>query len=529
MESIARKLDLFYHKKVTNIIVSMVLSILFAIAVFTSSNPIWNYSGVDSACFILMGRGILSGKIPYLDLVDNKGPVLYFLNALGQFIFPNTIGIWILEILFLFVSLRTIAWITHKMNIRMDFLPQVCYLIIISRLIENGNMGEEYSNLFSLLAFAVALNYVFDNRQKISRKYGFSIGILFCLSFFIRPNNALPIAALIIVLAVGLIIQKDYKNLGICVLSAFLGFLIVFIPLLLYLFIHGAVVDWISQTFLVNLLYAQDSGQTILQMLNSNYGYKCLAMFVLSMFGIVGGVINRSYSFRMKLYTFAVGFAALVSFYSAFISRFSYGHYLLINTVPTIISLILLLSCSRKCELETTEDNFAGTKFKVHKQFYSKEYIVVFFSVMLICIMSVSAVRGISGNIIGFGSTLFNYISGADSRHSEMLKLAAYIPEKEKNSVYVLDGGTSNASDLYNQMGLLPCKRLFIANDRFRRLIFGIDNEYRSYFTTNPPKWALTCSKLNKTDYADDYDTICSKYQLVDSNDYGVYLYHRRE
>jgi hypothetical protein len=109
-----------------------------------------------------------------------------------------------------------------------------------------------------------------------------------------------------------------------------------------------------------------------------------------------------------------------------------------------------------------------------------------------------------------------------------MLGLAEYIPKDEKSSVYILDGGTTNANDLYVQMGLLPCKKLFVAVDRFCRLIPGMEEEYKSYLKQDAPKWIITASKLNVESYPLEFDEMNRNYKLVTSNDYGIYLYQRK-
>ena len=37
----------------------------------------------DSGVFIYTGKQVLDGKIPYLDVWDHKGPLLYYINAFG--------------------------------------------------------------------------------------------------------------------------------------------------------------------------------------------------------------------------------------------------------------------------------------------------------------------------------------------------------------------------------------------------------------------------------------------------------------
>ena len=68
---------------------------------------------VDVNCFVTVGQGILEGKLPYRDLMEQKGPLLYVLHALAVAIAPGRYwGIWLMETLLLagalFVLWRTL-------------------------------------------------------------------------------------------------------------------------------------------------------------------------------------------------------------------------------------------------------------------------------------------------------------------------------------------------------------------------------------------------------------------------------------
>jgi hypothetical protein len=266
------------------------MTILFGVSVYTSANPIYSYSGVDSSCFFLLGRGINNGYIPYVDLVDNKGLVLYFLNAFPQFFYPDKMSayarvmVWLEEAIFLFVSLRIIVYISKRYGGKTGFLPQLFYLMSILPLIENGNMCEEYTNLFTLIAFLFFVKYIFDDGNKFSFKYGLVFGIVFTLSFFVRPNNAMPIAALIMVFCGGLIMKKAYKNLLLYIVSGAIGFAFVFLPIIIYLLANGALDDCIEQTVIANLGYADDSGLTIREVLFTPYGFTAICILLISLF-----------------------------------------------------------------------------------------------------------------------------------------------------------------------------------------------------------------------------------------------------
>ncbi|MFL2030484.1 hypothetical protein ACEN34_12965, partial [Loigolactobacillus zhaoyuanensis] len=88
---------------VNNIWIGM-LSIILS---FTySSNPIIPYDDQhDGSMFYYFGRIMNQGLHAYSDAFDHKGPLLFYINALG---YPTVFGIkllWIIEIISLFLTL----------------------------------------------------------------------------------------------------------------------------------------------------------------------------------------------------------------------------------------------------------------------------------------------------------------------------------------------------------------------------------------------------------------------------------------
>ena len=55
---------------------------------------------VDVNCFFTVGRGITHGLVPYRDLYDQKGPLLYFVYALAALISEHSfLGVFVIETL----------------------------------------------------------------------------------------------------------------------------------------------------------------------------------------------------------------------------------------------------------------------------------------------------------------------------------------------------------------------------------------------------------------------------------------------
>src|SRR3989304_9694630 len=65
----------------------------------------------DSGVFLYTGSRLLQGETPYLDVWDHKGPLIYFVNAVGVLLDPGgERGIWLLEGAALLVS----GWLCYR-------------------------------------------------------------------------------------------------------------------------------------------------------------------------------------------------------------------------------------------------------------------------------------------------------------------------------------------------------------------------------------------------------------------------------
>lgn len=508
--------------------VSFLMAFVFALSVFTGTNPIWGYSGVDSACFILMGRGMINGFVPYRDLVDNKGLVLYLINAIGQLLFQDTniqiFGIWIIELLFLFFSLLLIDGFTEIFGCKkiLSIILQILYLMAIFPLIEIGNMGEEYTCFFTLLAFRLCARYLLEGKTDHFWCYGMSMGVLFSLCFFVRPNNALPIAGMVLALAIYFMIRREWGRLFTSAGTFSVGTFIVVIPIVVYLVVNQALYDCVSQTFLANMNYFGDSGNSFVSLLSTAYGHKAIIYFLICFFGVYL-FFNKCRKYD-SFCAFALGIltGACLSFFSAFISGFAYLHYLLVSIPSFLISLLLAIGVMRRADFEEkcnkkTED--------VHGKFlWEMIYLLpVFLSLML---LAWESPHSFMGNLKSCVSTASSFLREGNYRTNQMLDIAERIPDREKNEVYILEEGESKSTDLYVQARLFPYKRIFICGDRFARLVPDLNGEYSSYFTTDKPEWLILSIPLSSFQMQDQKCMIEDDYMQVYINDYDVGLYH---
>lgn len=133
------------------------------------TTPISPYYGNDSAFFLLMGKGVTQGKIPYLDLYDQKGPMIFYVNALGYLLTGDRYGIFLMQI----VNLTAACLIVYRLarfwlRSGASLAVVAAYLFVYVGTVQDGNMTEEW--IPALLAAAdVSLAAVSQKRRERER------------------------------------------------------------------------------------------------------------------------------------------------------------------------------------------------------------------------------------------------------------------------------------------------------------------------------------------------------------------------
>ena len=105
------------------IIISVFASTVFILLFSYSTSPLYPYYyGTDSAQFLTIGKAWALGKIPYIDVFDHKGPLIFFIDMLGFLIswggVKQTIGIMIIQIVFMSFTLIATNQIVKLYNIK---------------------------------------------------------------------------------------------------------------------------------------------------------------------------------------------------------------------------------------------------------------------------------------------------------------------------------------------------------------------------------------------------------------------------
>jgi hypothetical protein len=245
----------FSRKTAGLILQSFLLLAVVLIVISPVAPPYEPIPARDQGVYLYIGQQILKGDIPYRDVWDHKGPLIYYINALGLWMTGSVWGVWLIQVLFLFLAAIS-GWLAMQMvfDPLTAFSGTILWLAAFPEVVDHGNSVEEYSLLFQ---FAAA--YFFLRAQKTSKGYWneLLIGMTAALAFSLRPNNIGIHLAIGLVLAAGLFSATERIHTLKRIVWAAAGSGIVFAVIAVYFAAHKALGDLFNQVFIFNYYYSR--------------------------------------------------------------------------------------------------------------------------------------------------------------------------------------------------------------------------------------------------------------------------------
>lgn len=319
-------------KTIQNIglILQFVILLLVVLAVLATSAPLYHPDpGRDQGVYLYIGQQILDGKIPYRDVWDHKGPIIYYINALGLYLTGSAWGVWILEIVFLFTAaLLGYFAIRSVFDAPIAFASSILWLISLPSILIEGNHVEEYSLLFQ---FASIYFYFRSEKEMHGYWNEFLIGVTAALSLALRPNNIGVHVSIVLVLLLNLIFSPKRRSQNVKqIINIIFGGLVVLSAIAVYFAINDSLWYLFDTVFVYNYYYSR--------MVSINYweslafGYKYLTFLIpLGLLGLIGaaGYYLRYWKHDTNKTHFAlfVFVATPVQMYLSIISGRLYTHY----------------------------------------------------------------------------------------------------------------------------------------------------------------------------------------------------------
>lgn len=217
----------------------------------------------DEGIFGYIGQVINANGVPYKDAIDQKPPVVFFINALALRLFPpNASGIHLFlhfyNLLTLFVLFFTVK--NYSNSISMAMWTAFVYAILSSSRNVQGFTAS--SEMFMLLPMSLSLLFIVLAIRKESVFYCFSSGVCGALTFWTKQTGAFVIL-FILLYFISNIIQKIHTNKKTVsysireVLAWGSGFIFISLMIAGYFYFHHAFHDFVYWSFTHTFFYSQ--------------------------------------------------------------------------------------------------------------------------------------------------------------------------------------------------------------------------------------------------------------------------------
>lgn len=244
----------------------------------SKSSPLYPMNDwVDVNCFFTMGKSLLEGLVPYRDLYEQKGPVLYFVYAIIALFSPGSyFGVYLLEVLtyglFLYYSGKIAGLYLEESALVWILTAILGALIPVTKAFAHGGSVEEMCLFMSAYGLYVALNAMKQGRTLTFRE-AFTCGIWSaCLLWIKYTMLGLYLGLAIFIVFWYLCWEKAGRALLKTIGAFFAGIGAVTLVVFLYFLVNGALGDLFTVYFYNNIfLYAKEPEQSRLVTI-----YECL-------------------------------------------------------------------------------------------------------------------------------------------------------------------------------------------------------------------------------------------------------------
>ena len=371
-------------KIISNILIIISLLIIAFLICMKSPNDIFsvgNAPSTDSSVFQYIGTSMAKGYIPYLELFDHKGLLLYFINYIGISI-STSAGIWLIEFAFMFVSLLSAYRLARKFASKPISLLIV--VIAFSQLyyyFEGGNLTEEYALPFLLISLNIFFDFFLNpikylNSKQKEKTKGlkldfklFNIPVCICgiccaCVLFLRANMISVWIVFILMVLIYCIVQKKYIEIAKFAISFLTGILIVSIPMIIYLAKNGALESFVNAYILFNMKYSSHNTKT--QRLTAFIHFFNTAITILAFIIIIMKIYNQIK--KKEQWYFNLGYFIYMLITLALIGMPGniYGHYGMVMIPALIYPYCIMYQFLEEKEMKSKAINLIVTAYLLY-------------------------------------------------------------------------------------------------------------------------------------------------------------------
>lgn len=301
----------FRHWKIYGICLLIACVFFF---LFGFNSPIYTFnSEPDYNWFITMGHGLLAGKIPYRDLFEQKGPVVYFVTAFAC-LFPNpNLIVFFLEIfsmsLFFFFAYRIISKSLNTFYSLTAILVLALAIFTSWSRIRSAATVEEFSLPIYTYFLLCWLEYMTEHKDW-NWVRALCLGLCLGLMLWIKFTLVYFILVPMLIWFISNLYHHKYRFLFNNLVMMFCGVIIITIPNIIFYLANHALGDLFHVYFVINLTsYGSTNFKTLLNSCLRSFSVGPLILIL-----IIWGVVRFTIKHRHEKISWLLLIAFLVNY-----------------------------------------------------------------------------------------------------------------------------------------------------------------------------------------------------------------------
>lgn len=465
------------------------------------------YCGFDSAIFQTIGKYWAQGITPYADLFDHKGPLIFFVDAVGYALHGRA-GILAVQT----VSLAVSIWGLYRLGRTGLSRPwalagTALALVYLARTFDEGNMTEEYSLPFLAVSLYLAARWCIRRQDDPAAPHPWQWAAVYGASFaailMLRVTSAVAVCSFVLVIALALLAKRQWRNLFANAGGFLGGFALLTVPFAVYFACKGSLADVFYGTIGYNIFYATEFSIAEYYA-NSQWAASTLARvlgdFGAPLFLLAALCVASLVRHKNDLLAWGGLLSTALSMYVLFTNR-PYVHYFMI--VTPLIPLALVLAAQLLGGRETRKK-------------------LAWAAPALCAVWAVSLLIRLPG--WNRDSFMAKYPYEVLDYNNAARAAAAVIPAEERDSVL----GYNVDAQWYLAADIRPCQRYFIHQDWQAAEDAAMRSEIDRALRENPPQWMVVAGPVEETVQQlldEQYTAVSGEQQFTE---YANYVLYRR-
>ena len=429
------------------------------------------YTSGDSSIFMLIGKGITEGKIPYRDLFDHKGPFLFWVEAAGWALGGRT-GIWAMETIGAVLSVFMIMKISDQLGSN-PLIPVIGTAAVYLSYFGRGNLCENYSVPLVYACLYLIVKYYQSDQRKHPPVYSFVYGVCFAALAFIRINNATIICGFVLCIIIRLLMEREYINLLQNLLAGLAGIVIVSVPVCLYFYLNGALQDMLFCTFTYNFMYASkrvNLGETRLILRIVIY-----APITLTTIFFGSRAVRKDYGKFSRAFIVSLFFVSALYLAELLYTSMAMHYHVMALPLYSAAAAIALPDRFLKNPIQILKDKKTGV--------WAAGFTVI------------TVIYAVFSLYNAFAPVYRHYLTDyCVSRYRDVQECIRVIPEEDRDSVVGYEISTS----WYIDSGITPCYKYYSLQHWWSSEGFDVNQAFMDYVSSEFPKWIIAGTDIEE-------------------------------